>query len=65
MYEIYLVAHGHNVAEVNGKQITLEEGDILVVEPGEVHTFVENSPDYMHFVVQTPLFQTTKLSCDG
>jgi len=24
------------------------------VEPGEMHTFLASSPDYFHFVIQTP-----------
>jgi hypothetical protein len=27
---------------------------VLVVEPGEVHTFTASSEDYLHFVVQAP-----------
>ena len=53
-YEIYLVARGTSVAEVDGSPVALGPGDILVVEPGEVHTFTQSSQDYLHFVVQTP-----------
>lgn len=34
--------------------LTLEAGDVVAVEPGEAHTFLESSPDYLHFVVQVP-----------
>ena len=54
MYEIYLVARGSTVAIVEGHEIALSAGEMLVVEPGEVHTFGKSSPDYMHFVLQTP-----------
>jgi hypothetical protein len=27
---------------------------MLVVEPGEAHTFLESSDDYFHFVVHSP-----------
>lgn len=54
MYEIYLVARGSSVALVNGQSAELQAGDLLVVEPGEVHTFVSSTPDYLHFVVQAP-----------
>lgn len=60
MYEIYLIAQGQSVAEVDGKRVTLKAGDVLVVEPGEVHTFVESSPNYLHFVIQTPFVQSDK-----
>lgn len=54
MYELYLVAHGSSTATVDGRLVKLTAGDVLVVEPGEVHTFIESSADYFHFVVQTP-----------
>ena len=61
MFEVYLVAQGHSIAEVNGVQITLKAGDVLVVEPGEVHTFSASSPDYLHFVIQTPFVPDDKV----
>jgi hypothetical protein len=27
---------------------------MLIVEPGEAHTFLTSSPDYFHFVIHTP-----------
>ena len=36
------------------RQCELREGDALIVEPGEPHTFLGNSPDYLHFVVHSP-----------
>jgi hypothetical protein len=27
---------------------------MLLVEPGEAHTFVSNSPDYYHLVIHAP-----------
>lgn len=62
MYEIYLVAKGNSTALVNGKAITLAAGDVLVVEPGEVHTFTESSADYFHFVVQAPFAPGDKVA---
>lgn len=42
MYEAYMVACGKSVAEVDGQRVSLRAGDVLVVEPNEVHTFVES-----------------------
>lgn len=55
MYEVYLVARGSSTADVNGRIVELNLGDMLVVEPGETHTFRSSSSDYLHFVVQTPV----------
>ena len=27
---------------------------MLIVEPGETHTFIDSSDDYLHFVIQAP-----------
>jgi quercetin dioxygenase-like cupin family protein len=52
--EIYLVAHGTSSVRVERETITLQAGDVLLIEPGEAHTFLASSPDYFHFVVHVP-----------
>jgi quercetin dioxygenase-like cupin family protein len=64
MYEIYLVAQGESTIVVNDKAVTLRPGQILVVEPGEVHTFIASSADYFHFVIQTPFSDNDKVAVD-
>lgn len=54
MTEIYLVARGESTVRVERETIALGAGDMLVVEPGEAHTFLASSADYFHFVVHTP-----------
>lgn len=61
MWEIYLVARGESVALVAGKTIHLGAGQILVVEPGEGHTFLHCTDDYLHFVVQAPFLKGDKV----
>lgn len=53
-HEVYLVARGSSTIVVDGTALTLSEGDVIVVEPGEVHTFVASTSDYFHFVLQCP-----------
>jgi quercetin dioxygenase-like cupin family protein len=60
MFEVYLVAQGRSTALVDEKRVVLEAGSVLVVEPGEVHTFVESTPDYYHFVVHAPVVKGDK-----
>ena len=62
MFEIYLVASGTSTAVVNQQSIQLKAGDMLVVEPGEPHTFTHNSEDYYHFVIQTPFVPGDKIN---
>lgn len=52
--EIYLVARGAAEIRVEQETIALEAGDVIVVEPGEAHTFLSSSPDYFHFVAHMP-----------
>jgi quercetin dioxygenase-like cupin family protein len=52
--EIYMVARGTALMKVEQTTINLSAGDIIVLEPGEAHTFLASSPDYFHFVVHTP-----------
>ena len=52
--EIYLTARGTAVMRVEHETITLSAGDVILVEPGEAHTFLESSSDYFHFVIHTP-----------
>ena len=54
MVEIYLIAQGESVAIVGEERVLLKARDMLIVEPGEIHTFVDSTPDYFHFVIQTP-----------
>jgi quercetin dioxygenase-like cupin family protein len=60
MYEIYLVAKGEATIVVNDVATDLEEGDMVAIEPGEVHTFINSSEDYLHFVIQTPFIKEDK-----
>lgn len=52
--EIYLIAQGTAQMRIEQSTVTLAAGDMLVVEPGEAHTFLSSSPDYLHFVIHTP-----------
>lgn len=49
--EVYLVAAGSAVAVVDDAEIPVEAGDVLVVEPHEVRTFISSSADYRCFVL--------------
>ena len=52
--EIYLVTRGVSRLRVELETVQLEAGDIVVIQAGEAHTFVESSADYFHFVLHTP-----------
>ena len=52
--EIYMVARGNVDVRVEQETVHLVQNDVLVIEPGEAHTFLAASADYFHFVVHTP-----------
>ena len=52
--EVYLVARGSADVRVERETFTLTAGDILILEPGEAHTFLSSSPGYFHFVLHAP-----------
>ena len=60
MFEVYLIARGSSTAIVDGQAVALAAGDLLIVEPGEQHTFTKSSDDYLHFVIQTPFVRGDK-----
>lgn len=64
MTEIYLVARGTATARVEGETVGLKAGDLLIVEPGEAHTFLDSSDDYWHFVVHTPALPPAEARAD-
>ena len=54
MTEIYFMARGTVEMRVEMETVVLAEDEVIVVEPGEAHTFLSSSPDHFHFVIQTP-----------
>ena len=57
MTEVYMMARGTAEMRVEGQTIHLDEGQVIVIEPGEAHTFLSSSPDHFHFVIQVPGLQ--------
>lgn len=49
--EVYLIARGTAVLRVEQETVALAAGDLLIIEPGEAHTFLQSSPEYFHFVI--------------
>jgi mannose-6-phosphate isomerase-like protein (cupin superfamily) len=49
--EVYLVARGTSQLRVGTETVGLGPGSVVIVEPGEPHTFLTSSPDYLHFVL--------------
>jgi mannose-6-phosphate isomerase-like protein (cupin superfamily) len=52
--EIYLIARGTAELNVDNQTLTVSAGDMIVIQPGEAHTFLSSSPDYLHFVLHVP-----------
>ncbi len=54
MSEVYMAARGQSTLRVEQQTVILQPGDVVVIQPGEAHTFLSSTPDYFHFVVHTP-----------
>jgi len=54
MTEIYFMARGTVDMRVETETVVLGADEVIVVEPGEAHTFLSSSPDHFHFVIQVP-----------
>jgi len=64
MTEIYLVANGTATARVGQETIGLMPGDMLIIEPGEAHTFLDSSDEYRHIVIHTPALPPAEARAD-
>lgn len=64
MTEIYLVTNGTAIVRVKHETITLTAGNVLIIAPGEAHTFLDSSEDYRHFVIHTPALPPTEAHAD-
>ncbi len=64
MTEIYLMARGTAVMQVEDATVTLGPDEIIVIEPGEAHTFLSSSPDHFHFVIHVPGLQGDEARAD-
>jgi hypothetical protein len=49
---------------VGSNDITLAARSVAIIEPGEVHTFIDSTPDYYHFVIHTPGLQGDAAAAD-
>ena len=58
------MARGHSTAIVSGNRVELTAGEVLIVEPGEAHTFVDSSENYLHFVIHAPSVEGDKYKAD-
>ena len=52
--EVYLVTNGTAELRVEKETLILSPGDMIIIEPGEAHTFISSSPDYFHVVLHVP-----------
>jgi mannose-6-phosphate isomerase-like protein (cupin superfamily) len=64
MTEVYFMAQGTATLRIEKETLLLAEGDVIVIEPGEAHTFLASSPNHLHFVLQTPGLQGEQARLD-
>jgi quercetin dioxygenase-like cupin family protein len=49
--EVFLLAQGDAVALVDGSEVRLVAGDVLIVEPDDVRSFVASAKEFRCFVL--------------
>jgi quercetin dioxygenase-like cupin family protein len=54
MAEYFLLAAGNMKIAVSGQTMAMEQGDLLVVEPGEEHEVLSCSPDALLLLLLPP-----------
>ncbi len=54
MMEIYFFARGHVNMLIEGVEHRSPEKSCLIIEPGDVRTFVDSSPNHYNFLTQKP-----------
>jgi mannose-6-phosphate isomerase-like protein (cupin superfamily) len=62
--EIYLVGAGQATVRIEQETLQVEAGDVLIIEPGEAHTFLLSTENYFHFVLHTPGLPTDEARMD-
>lgn len=51
MTEVFVIINGSTMMKVDDVSITLEKGDIVVVEPREVHTMTNTTDEPFEYIV--------------
>lgn len=54
VFEYYLIAEGWLNIRVSGKEFVLKQGDVCLIEPGEVHSITKTSEELRCFLVKFP-----------
>ena len=52
--EYYIVTEGSFEILINGRKTSVTKGQVLFVEPGEIHGITKTSPDLKCFLVKWP-----------
>lgn len=54
MHEYFYVLRGNMKISIENEMIEMEKDDLVIVEPGERHYIVENSPDLLLLLLMPP-----------
>ncbi|MCX6803742.1 MAG: cupin domain-containing protein [Candidatus Diapherotrites archaeon] len=59
--EYYIVTKGSFEILINEKRLSVKKGQVLFVEPGEVHGIIKTSPNLKCFLIKWPSIKDDKL----
>jgi quercetin dioxygenase-like cupin family protein len=61
MHEYFYVLQGGMKLSINGDAVELGKDDLVIVEPGERHYIIENSPDVQILLLMPPPIPNDKV----
>ena len=56
MEEIFYMLKGELLVEISGKETLLKEGQMMLIEPGEIHKLTNPGNDYNEYVISCAPF---------
>ena len=65
MHEYFFIIQGKVKLSVQGRHISLEKGDLLVINPGEVHEMVSRSSDAEYVLLLPAPVPNDKVEVDN
>jgi len=63
MHEYFYVLQGNMKISIGDDMIEMNKDDLVIVEPGERHYIVENSPDLLLLLLMPPPVPDDKVVC--
>ena len=61
VHEYYIIIKGTGKLCINNIETTLKEGDVIYIEPGEIHNIESISEDFQNYTIKWPHLPKDKI----